>query len=348
LNYIQVSFLFTVLEGTDIVSDTIFGIIGDIWSRRLLVPVGTVAAGIGLILMGTAPGYLLLLTGVAIQGFAGGPFVGLSQASLMDAHPGHHDRMMAWWSMIGNIGFLVTLLTVAVAYALGIDWRTLFVFGGILFIIYALFLTRLSFPRIEETTKDGEESGEKVKPAANWAAIKAAALDKALLRWALILPLLEMPLNAFIVLYFHDVIGLSYVAASSSLLIIIVSSLVGKALLPWLLRYVEGLHLLKLYIWIGIVSFGVFLLVPTVPAKFAALVVFSLVESSWHTLAQAQAYSTQPGKSGVVLSVTSLISPITSLLPLLVGVIATWIGLGWGLAVLLVGPIVAGILLLLN
>lgn len=329
-------------------SDAIFGVIGDIWSRRLLISVGTVAAGIGLILMGMAPGYLLLLTGVAIQGFAGGPFVGLSQASLMDAHSERHGHMMAWWSIIGNIGFLVTLLTVAVAYALGIDWRPLFVFGGILFILYALVLTMLRFPRAGETTKEGEEVGEEVKPASNWAAIKAAALDKALLRWALILPLLEMPLNAFVVLYFHDIVGLSDVAASSSLLIIIVSSFVGKVLLPWFLRYFEGLRLLKFDIWIGIASFGAFLLVPTILAKFAALAVFSLVESSWHTLAQAQAYSTQPGKSGVVLSVTSLISPVTSLLPLLVGVIATWVGLGWGLAVLLVGPTVAGILLFLN
>lgn len=329
-------------------SDAIFGVIGDIWSRRLLISVGTVAAGIGLILMGMAPGYLLLLTGVAIQGFAGGPFVGLSQASLMDAHSERHGHMMAWWSIIGNIGFLVTLLTVAVAYALGIDWRPLFVFGGILFILYALVLTMLRFPRAGETTKEGEEVGEEVKPASNWAAIKAAALDKALLRWALILPLLEMPLNAFVVLYFHDIVGLSDVAASSSLLIIIVSSFVGKVLLPWFLRYFEGLRLLKFDIWIGIASFGAFLLVPNILAKFAALAVFSLVESSWHTLAQAQAYSTQPGKSGVVLSVTSLISPVTSLLPLFVGVIATWVGLGWGLAVLLVGPTVAGILLFLN
>ena len=350
MNYIQVSFLFTVLEGTDIVSDAIFGVIGDIWSRRLLISAGAVAAGTGLILMGITPGYLLLLTGVAIQGLAGGPFVGLSQASLMDAHPGRHDHMMAWWSIIGNIGFLVTVLTVAVAYALGIDWRWLFVLGGVLFIIYAFFLTRLRFPRAGKTTEESkeEEEGEGVKPASNWAAIKEAALDMALLRWALILPLLEIPLNAFVVLYFHDVAGLSDVAASSSLLVIIVSSLVGKALLPWLLRYFDGLRLLKFAIWIGVVSFAVFLLVPGVPAKFVALAVFSLVESSWHTLAQAQAYATQPGQSGVVLSVTSLISPVTSFLPLLVGVIATWAGLGWGLAVLLVGPSIAGVLLLFS
>ena len=77
-----------------------------------------------------------------------------------------------------------------------------------------------------------------------------------------------------------------------------------------------------------------------------AIAIFGLVESSWHTLAQAQAYATQPGKSGVVLSVTSLISPVTSFLPLLVGVIAAQAGLGWGLAALLAGPTAAGILLI--
>lgn len=345
LNYIQVSFLFTVLEGTDIISDAIFGVVGDIWSRRLLISAGAIAAGFGLILMGLAPGYLLLLTGVALQGFAGGPFVGLSQASLMDAHPGRHDQMMAWWSIIGNIGFLATLLMVAVAYALGVDWRTLFVLGGALFIIYALFLARLRFPQSGKTGEEEEEKREEAKATSKWAALKAAALDMALLRWALILPLLDVPLTAFVVLYFHDVVGLSNVVASSALLVIIVSSLVGKAILPWLLRYIAGIRLLKLGIWIGIVSFGALLLLPGVLAKFVALTVFGLVESSWHTLAQAQAYATQPGKSGVVLSVTSLISPVTSFLPLLVGVIANAAGLGWGLAVLLVGPVTAGILL---
>ena len=80
LNYFQISLLFTLLEGADVVSDAIFGVVGDVWSRRLLITGGTIAAGLGLILMGTAPGYLLLLLGVTLHGFAGGPFVGLSQA----------------------------------------------------------------------------------------------------------------------------------------------------------------------------------------------------------------------------------------------------------------------------
>ena len=166
----------------------------------------------------------------------------------------------------------------------------------------------------------------------------------ALLRWALILPLLEMPVNAFIVLYFHDVVGLNAVVASSTLLIIIISSFVGKALLPLLLRITTGMRLLKIGVWIGLASFAAFLLLPNVLVKCALLAIFSLVESSWHTLAQA--YATQPGKSGVVLSVTSLISPVTSFLPLLVGVIAAQAGLGWGLAALLAGPTAAGILLI--
>ena len=167
----------------------------------------------------------------------------------------------------------------------------------------------------------------------------------ALLRWALILPLLEMPVNAFIVLYFHDVVGLNAVVASSTLLIIIISSFVGKALLPLLLRITTGMRLLKIGVWIGLASFAAFLLLTNVLVKCLLLAIFSLVESSWHTLAQAQAYATQPGKSGVVLSVTSLISPVTSFLPLLVGVIAAQAGLGWGLAALLAGPTAAGILL---
>lgn len=341
LNYVQVSLLFTLLEGTDVISDAIFGVLGDIWSRRVLITSGTVAAGLGLLLMGTAPSYLLLLSGVVLYGLAGGPFVGLSQASLVDAYPGRHEHMMAWWTIIGDIGFLVTPLMVAAAYAFGIDWRPLFLVGGSLFIVYAFFLAGLRFPHLTTPAGEKESEGEG-SIATSWTALKTAALDPALLRWAFILPLLEVPLNGFVVLYFHDVAGLSNVAASSTLLIVIISALVGRAILPWLLRYMAGIHLLKLSIWIGVMSFGAFLLVPALLGKFPTLALFSFVNASWYPLAQAQAYATQPGKSGVVLSVTSLISPITSFLPLLVGVVAMWTGLGWGLAVLLVGPVVAG------
>jgi len=109
---------------------------------------------------------------------------------------------------------------------------------------------------------------------------------------------------------------------------------------------VSGVRLLRWSVWIGIVSFALFLLVPNVGVKFAMLALFSLVESNWHPIAQGQAYATHPGRSGVVLSVTSLLSPITSFLPLLVGAIASSAGLTWGLAVLLVGPVIAGVLLL--
>ena len=345
LNYVQVSFLFTILEGTDVLSDGLFGVLGDLWSRRVLIAAGTILAGLGLVCMGIAPDYLVLLLGVTLHGLAGGPFVGLSQASLMDASPGKHDSMMAWWTIMGDVGFLVTPLMVAVAYALGIDWRPLFLVGGALFLIYALFLVGMRFPRPGTLS----ESEEKVETSilSRLAAIKAAALNLDLLRWALILPLLEMPVKAFVVLYFHDVVGLNAVVAISTLLIVIISGLVGRALLPLLLRYAGGVRLLRWSVWMGIASFALFLLVPGVGVKFATLALFSLVESNWYPLAKGQAYAIHPGQSGVVLSVTSLLSPITSFLPLLVGAIASQAGLAWGLSVLLVGPVVAGVLLVL-
>lgn len=253
--------------------------------------------------------------------------------------------MLAWWDIVGNIGFLVTPLMVTVAYLFGVGWRPLFLIGGGLFILYACFLAGLRFPRPEDAE---HEEGDKAETsiASNWAALKAAALDPALLRWALILPLLDVPLKGFIVLYFHDVAGLSAASASLTLYIFIGSALVGKLLVSWLLRSISSSTLLRWSVWMGIVSLATFLGVPNVIAKYVLLAVFSLVEASWHPLAMGQAYSTQPGKSGVVLSVTSLISPLTSFVPLLVGGVATQAGLTWGLATLLIWPVLAGILLL--
>ena len=375
LNYVQVSLLLSLLEVTDVVSDAIFGVVGDIWSRRILITGGTIVASLGLFLMGTAPGYLLLLLGVILHGFAGGPFVGLSQASLVDTRPGEHERMMAWWAIAGDIGKLLTPLMVTAAFAFGLNWRPLFFVGGALFIVYACFLARAPFPRrnrssegIPESSENGEhvEDGEDGKDGkedvrvetiedeaaegfrSSLAALKAAALDRALLRWALILALLEMPVGGFVVLYFHDVAGLNEALASSTLLIVTFGTLAGQLILPWLLRHISGMRLLELCIWGGVLSFALFLLAPSVLLKCVLLALVSLFKAAWEPLAQAQAYATQPGKSGTVLSVTSLISPITTFLPLLVGLSASASGLSWGLSVLLIGPAMVGVMLMVE
>ena len=369
LNYVQVSLLLSLLEVMDVVSDALFGFLGDLWSRRLLITGGTLAAGLGLLFMGTAPGYLLLLLGVILHGFAGGPFVGLSQASLIDTRPGQHERTMAWWFIVGDIGKLMTPLMVTIAFAFDLNWRPLFLAGGALFILYAILLARAPFPRRNESQSqreagsgesevtqtrsiesvelsEGSGDEEVASLKASVAALKTAALDPALLRWAVILALLEMPVAGFVVLYFHDVVGLNDALASSTLLIVTIGALAGRILLPWLLRHVAGMRLLRLAVWLGMLSFALFLLLPWLPLKCALLALFSLIEAMWYPLAQAQAYATQPGKSGVVLSVTSLISPITTFLPLLVGAIAQASSLSWGLAVLLVGPTAVGVMLL--
>jgi MFS family permease len=245
-----------LLEGSDVVSDGVFGVVGDIWSRRVLITGGTLAAGLGLLLMGIAPDYIVLLAGVILHGLAGGPFVGLSEASLIDNSPGKQEAMMAWWTIVGDSGFLVTSLMVSAAYTLSISWRPLFLLGAALFLLYALWLAALRFPRPAAST---EEHG-KATLSSHLVAIKAAVLNLNLLRWALILPLLDVPLQAFVVLYFHDVVGLSASLASLTLLIAIISAPVGRVSLPFLLRYVRGIRLLRAGVWLGVASLILFLI----------------------------------------------------------------------------------------
>ena len=71
-----------------------------------------------------------------------------------------------------------------------------------MFLAYALFLAGVRIPRQGMDT-EGVEAEEEATVSSNLAVIKAAALDPGLLRWALVLPLLDMPVKAFVVLYFH-------------------------------------------------------------------------------------------------------------------------------------------------
>jgi FSR family fosmidomycin resistance protein-like MFS transporter len=342
LSYAQAGLLFTLLEGGDVVSDGVFGVVGEFWPRRLLIAGGALTAGIALAVMGLAPIYWVLAVGVAVWGLSGGPLIGLSEASLVDDAPEQAEKRIAWFTLSGDLGYLVAPVMAALAFALGASWRPLFFIGTGLLLLYSLAVLRLRFRRRAQTAQHDESAAS---AGSRWAALKAAALDRALLRWAMINPLLDLPLSSFLVLYFHDVVGLSTPVANSALVVWIVAGLAGRALLPWLLRRVAGVRLLRLTIELALLCLAAFLLAPPVWAKYLTLAVLRFIQSNWYPLAQAQAYATRPEASGVVLSVTSLISPITSLLPLLIGAIANAAGLSWGLAALLIGPALAALLL---
>src|SRR5215211_2732253 len=87
LSYTQVGVLLSVPPVVGHVVEPLLGILGDVWRRRALVLAGGVAFAAGTLLVGLSAGFGLLLAASIISNPAAGAFVGLSQATLMDAAP---------------------------------------------------------------------------------------------------------------------------------------------------------------------------------------------------------------------------------------------------------------------
>ncbi len=89
--------------------------------------------------------FLLLLAAFVLLNPASGAFVGLSQASLMDADPARHEHNMARWALAGSLGLVAGPLVLSLAVGLGAGWRSVFFALAFLAFLLLRLAWRFSF-----------------------------------------------------------------------------------------------------------------------------------------------------------------------------------------------------------
>src|SRR4051794_32553199 len=104
LTYTQVGIVLSVPVVFGNLVEPAVGILGDVWRRRALVLAGGVVYAFATVLVGLSPNFAALLLAACASNPASGAFVGLSQATLMDAAPARREQNMARWTLAGSIG----------------------------------------------------------------------------------------------------------------------------------------------------------------------------------------------------------------------------------------------------
>ncbi|HEX5580842.1 MAG TPA: MFS transporter, partial [Gemmatimonadaceae bacterium] len=123
LSYVEVGLLLSAPAIVASLVEPAFGFLGDAGRRRALVRGGGVAFVASLVLVALSPGFWPLLAALAVLYPATGAFVGLSQATLMDAAPEARERNMARWVLAGSVGALAGPLLVGAMARGGLGWR---------------------------------------------------------------------------------------------------------------------------------------------------------------------------------------------------------------------------------
>ena len=321
-----------------------FGLLGDAWHRRTLIRGGGGAFAAALVLIALGTTFWPLLAALALWSPASGAFVGLSQATLMDADPRGRERNMARWALAGSVGMVAGPLAIGAAASIGLGWRAAFVALTVPTVLVVALVWRSPLASPPAAPAAGHPA-----EATLAAAFVAGARDAAralrrweVVRWLVLLECADLMLDvllAYLALYFVDVVGVSGAQAGLAVLVWTGVGLAGDALLLPLLERVRGTRYLRASALAVAVLFPAFLLVPAAAAKVALLGALGLLNAGWYAILQARLYAAMPGRSATVLALGNVSGLAGSLLPLAVGVAADRLGLGAAMWLLLLAPV---------
>ena len=338
LSYTEIGLLLSVPGLVGATIEVGIGVLGDVWNRRALVIGGGLFFALALALTGLSYSFAALLVATIIFFPAGGAFVNLAQAALMDAAPKRREQNMARWTLAGSAANVAGPLALAAAVSFGAGWRELFIITSALTLVVLLLVGRFHFPL---PARDGQAT--KADFRAGLRSAFGALKRKEVLRWLVLLEIGDLMLDVlcgFLALYFVDVVGVSESKAAFAVLVWTCVGLAGDLLLLPLLERVRGLSYLRVSASAVAVLFPLFLLASDLTTKLVLLGLLGFANAGWYSILQARLYATLPGQSGTVMSITNIAGFFNYLTPLVLGAFATRFGLGATMWLLLIAPVV--------
>ncbi len=290
LTYTQIGLLISIPPVVGNVVEPAFCILADVWRRRVFVRAGGVLYAAAALLVGVSGNFYALMAAYVLFNPAGGAFIGLSQAALMDAEPARREQNMARWTLAGTLGNFVGPVLVGACVAYGFGWRWLYA-GLAAFTVVVLALTwRLPFPTpaADESGREGLGFREGMRDAVR------ALRRREVLRWLLLLRFGDFTsdvLRGFLALYFVDVAGVSEGKAALAVVAWTCAMLSGDLLLIPVLERVRGLSYLRVSTAFVLVLFPAFLLADGLTMKLVLLGLLGLASAGLYAILKAQLYA---------------------------------------------------------
>jgi len=343
LTYVQVGLLTAVPFIAGSLIELPLGVLSGAGARRRkFILGGGLVFVISILGAGLAQSFGVLLAALVVFFPASGAFVGLTQASLMDADPGRRTQHMARWTLAGSSGAVAGALLLALVLWLGGSWRTAFI---LLAASAACAWLGVVITRKRPGLTASGDAGEPEDEGSHWPGWRAAGQiirRSGTLRWLVLLQVSDLLLDVlttFLALYMVASVHASPSVAALSVALRLGAGLAGDVLLIRLLERFDGRRILRVSVLMTCVLFPAFLLVPGLGAKLAVLAALTVATAPWFPVLSAELYGSLPGRSGLAVSLSSASSLVGGLGPLVVGFLAQLFGLNWAMAVLCVVPV---------
>ena len=332
--------------------------------RRLAVLGGGVLFILALVATAAARSFAGLLVAFVLFFPASGAFVSLTQSGLMDADPARREQNMARWELAGSAGAVAGPVLLLAVLAAGGGWRSAYLVLAWCAVMAWLAVARKGpgmlaelaprravqggsaplGPALTVPPAAGNPARRDPDPRGGSAAARRAvgALREAgVARWLALIQVCDLLLDiltGFLGLYLVDVVHATKAQAALGVAIRLGAGLAGDAAGIRILARASGLSVLRASVAAAAVLYPGFLLVPGLWPKLLLLGCLTIVTAPWYPVLQAQLYRSLPGRSGVVVSLSSAASLLGGVIPLAVGFLAQRFGLSWALTSLAVAP----------
>jgi MFS transporter, FSR family, fosmidomycin resistance protein len=331
LSYAEVGLALAIPGFIGCAFDPLIGLLGDTPRRRALLVLGGIGFALSTVLSSVAVGFMTLLAALAIGNPATGAFVSLSQATLMDLEPARRERNMARWTLVGSIGYVAGPLILAAGPSAGLGWRPA---------VFALGVCAVPLAVLARRSPRGGADGRSLRGGLGHAAVALGRAD--VVRWLALLEagdLLVDVFHGFLALYFVDVARVDARAAALAVAVWTGAGFVGDAALLLVLRRMNGHTYLRFTAVAALVVYPAFLVVDAGSVKLLLLALLGLLNSGWYAIPQAGLYGALPDRSGIAVAVGGIGGIVGAAVPLTLGLIASAIGLGATMWILLLAPL---------
>jgi FSR family fosmidomycin resistance protein-like MFS transporter len=144
----------------------------------------------------------------------------------------------------------------------------------------------------------------------------------------------------FLALYFVDVVHVSEAQAGIIVTLWLVLGMATDFLfIPFIDRQPDSMKFMRVTALLEIFAMVLFLLIPGLLPKLAAIVLVNIFNTGWYPILKGQLYSALPGQSASLMAIEAVTTPLGKLLPFLVGLLADQFGLANAIWLLMLGPI---------